>query len=218
MSRLPTLAARQLQPLLWLACALAAWAESGPAVPGPAVLLQPMGRIAPQHVESVRQAISQVYGFAVAVGKTQGLPQAAYYPARQRYRADRLLDYLAQQRAGNGPIILALTDADISTTLHGKPDWGVFGLGSLDRKVAVASTYRLKRGASAAQQQLRLSKVAVHEIAHNLGLPHCSSALCVLTDMEGSISKLDAAPLAFCGVSRLLVQGLSYAKTRVGTP
>jgi len=124
------------------------------------------------------------------------LPAAAYYPPRRRYRAERLLDALeALEAESPGAGRLGLTSVDISTTKGAHRDWGIFGLGSLGGDSAVVSTHRLRRGArDDAHLRLRVVSVAVHEVGHMLGLPHCEEPACVMNDAHGSIRSVDEGP------------------------
>ena len=96
-----------------------------------------------------------------------------------RYRADSLIKYLGSI-AGKNEIVLGLTGRDISTTVHGNQDWGIFGLGDCPGNSSIASSFRLQH--SAVQN---FFKVAVHEIGHNEGLPHCPVKTCFMRDAEG---------------------------------
>jgi archaemetzincin len=119
------------------------------------------------------------------------LPKAAYYPARKRYRAERLLSALEhKQRRGVGQ--LGLTEVDISTTKGKVKDWGVFGLASIGGDSAVISTHRLRRDQpDEARYRFRVVTTAAHEIGHMLGLDHCSEPHCLMNDAEGSIRTVD---------------------------
>lgn len=78
-------------------------------------------------------------------------------------------------------------------------DWGIFGLGELAGRVCVVSTFRLgARGADETKLRERLRKVAIHEVGHVMGLPHCTHKHCVMRDAEGSIATVDAETGAFC--------------------
>ncbi|MEO0017209.1 MAG: hypothetical protein RLZZ522_492, partial [Verrucomicrobiota bacterium] len=61
----------------------------------PIIALQPLGEIAAKDIEAARAGILAVYDVEVRVVPTLKLPAAAYYPPRSRYRAEKLLDFLA---------------------------------------------------------------------------------------------------------------------------
>ena len=177
---------------LVLAAALAA----EPAVN--AVVLQPLGARFPEDLAAeVGRRLTDEYGLAVTIRTPVELPAAAYYPKRGRYRAEKLLDFL-DETLGDAPAgtrILGLAEVDISTTKAPHEDWGIFGLGELPGRASVLSSFRLKRGAKdRAHLRRRVANVAVHELGHTLGLPHCEehAARCVMLDAEGSIANTDS--------------------------
>jgi archaemetzincin len=132
------------------------------------------------------------YPMQVRVLDCQELPKAAYYPPRKRYRAERLLTYLNQRMPKDGWRILGLTDTDISTTNGKYPDWGVMGLGELPGTATVISSFRCRKKARGAAHAIeRLAKVAVHEIGHTLGLPHCPTRGCLMEDAMGKVVTTD---------------------------
>ena len=49
-------------------------------------------------------------------------------------------------------------------------------------------------------------KVALHEIGHNLGLPHCTTNNCFMHAAEGSIKQIDAEKRDMCSTCRKLAQ------------
>jgi archaemetzincin len=108
------------------------------------------------------------------------LPASAYYHPRNRYRADSLINYLRQQTY-SGHVTIGVTNRDISTSKGKVIDWGVMGLGLCPGNACVVSGFRLKKEAAAEQ----LYKVAVHELGHTFGLPHCSDPHCYMRDADG---------------------------------
>jgi archaemetzincin len=151
-------------------------------------------------------ALRAFYRFEVRVLDCQDLPKEAYYPARKRYRAERLLVYLNQRLPKDGWRILGLTDVDISTTKDNYPDWGVMGLGELPGTATVISSFRCRKKArSAAHAIERLAKVAVHEIGHTLGLAHCPTRGCLMEDAKGKVTTTDHER-DFCSRCRALAK------------
>lgn len=170
------------------------------AEPEPAVIaVQPLGEVRAERLAVVRQGLEKAFGQKVATLPVMALPKAAWYEPRARYRADILLDELAGHTPGTWRIVIGLTAKDISVTKDQHEDWGIFGLGQLDGRTCVVSTFRLgARGADEAKLRERLRKVAIHEAGHVMGLAHCPHAGCVMRDAEASIATVDAETGMFC--------------------
>jgi archaemetzincin len=156
--------------------------------------VQPLGNCgrAAQGTEEVVAALRAFFPIEVRALDCQELPKAAYFLPRKRYRAERLLAYLNLRMPKDGWRILGLTDSDISTTKDQYQDWGVMGLGELPGTATVVSSFRCRKKArDAAHAVERLAKVAVHEIGHTLGLPHCPTRGCLMEDAMGKVATTD---------------------------
>jgi archaemetzincin len=105
------------------------------------------------------------------------IPATAYYKPRGRYRADSLIHWMRRQ-AKPDQVFIGITDVDISTTKGKYQDWGVMGLGYCPGNAAIASRFRLKN-------KSLFWKVAIHELGHTTGLPHCPVKTCFMRDAEG---------------------------------
>lgn len=187
----------------------------------PLLVIQPLGKQLPRiDVEYVATSLAAFYGFRIRVSKGVPLPRAAYYPKRRRYRAERLLDHLKRIRPAGTDRMLGLTGVDISTTKGKHEDWGILGLATVDGRVGVLSKFRCKRLArSAKHARERLGKVAVHEIGHTLGLPHCPTRGCLMEDGQGTVLTSDRE-YDLCQIcrSRLLRAGHSLADSSLPIP
>lgn len=176
-------------------------APEAPAVPSiaketkPILYILPLGSdVAGDEINFARRALTGFYDVEVRILPPEPLPEASWYPARHRYRAERILDYLAARIPPDGYRILAITGRDISTTSRGHLDWGLLGLADYDHPVGVVSTYRCRTGPiDTAAARIRLGKVAVHEIGHTFGLSHCGTAGCIMNDPGGMVSACDRA-------------------------
>jgi ATP synthase F1 delta subunit len=150
------------------------------------------------NVKQVKRAIEQSYGIQTTVVKAT-MPESASAHDRGRYNANKILDYLQQQYPNKQ--VIALTSKDICTNLNGQPCWGVLGLSNLGKPYSVSSVSRIK-----SDKENLLSKVAIHEVGHGLGLPHCKSGIpCLMKDAESKITTIKQQPMKFCkDCSRLL--------------
>jgi archaemetzincin len=143
------------------------------------VFIQPLGRISQADVTYVYSELKKRYS-NIFLNASITLPQNAYYPPRQRYRADSLIHYLGSITP-DGNVTIGLTDKDISTTKNEHVDWGVMGLGFCPGNSCVASTFRLSKS----ERRMQFFKVAIHELGHTQGLQHCKVRSCFMRDAEG---------------------------------
>lgn len=163
-----------------------ALAENGP------VVLVPLGGIPALEVSIVQRALSVFYAVQLVAEAPRALPKAAYYPARGRYRAERLLSALETSAQASQFRVLGLANVDISTTKGSIADWGILGLATLDGRVGVLSSFRCRRAAKNPEHIAhRLGKTAVHELGHTFGLEHCPNAGCLMEDGQGSVLTTD---------------------------
>ncbi|RYF80252.1 MAG: Zn-dependent protease [Chitinophagaceae bacterium] len=144
------------------------------------VFLQPFGNIAAADVHFVKTALQKVYPF-IETKPALALPPSAFSATRNRYRADSLINFLRRRTAANSTTI-GLTNHDISSTKGKHNDWGVMGLGFCPGNACVASSFRVLKH----KRKEQLYKVAVHELGHTEGLPHCPTQSCFMADAKGS--------------------------------
>ncbi|MDF2189248.1 hypothetical protein [Paraflavitalea sp. CAU 1676] len=143
------------------------------------VVIQPLGEFPVHELNKVQEQIKRLHS-QVVVRPSIEIPATAYYEPRHRYRADSLIRYLKQY--GNADtVVIGLISRDISTTKGGIKDWGVMGLGYNPGYSCVVSTFRLSR----TNKEDQFYKVAIHELGHTQGLPHCVEKSCFMRDAEG---------------------------------
>lgn len=133
--------------------------------------------------------VTEIYGIAT-------LPGPAYYKPRNRYRASILLEHLHSYSGYDR--VIGITTKDISTTKNKVYDWGIMGLANCPGKSCVISTFRMKT-ANKPLFDDRFIKVALHELGHTMGLPHCTfSSTCFMEAAEGSIKSVDRESRYLC--------------------
>jgi predicted Zn-dependent protease len=152
------------------------------------------------NVKQVQQTIEQFYAIKTTVVKAT-MPESASAHDRGRYKAEKILAYLQQQYPNQK--VIALTSKDICTNLNGQPCWGIFGLNYLGKPYSVSSVHRIK-----SDKANLLSKVAIHEVGHSLGLPHCKSGNpCLMKDAAGKLATIKQQPMKFCNDCSRLIKG-----------
>lgn len=115
------------------------------------------------NVKQVQQTIEQFYGINTTVVKA-AMPESASADDRGRYNDNKVLEYLQQQYPSRR--VITITSKDICTNMNGKTCWGILGLSNLGKPYSVSSVHRIK-----SDKGNMLSKVAIHEVGHGLGLP-----------------------------------------------
>lgn len=175
----------------------------------PQIAIQPMGGFPIHLSDTVAHTLLRIYGFPVIILPDVAIPKHTFIQVKSpRYRADKLIRFLKEEQSDSVDYTLGLLTKDISTTKYDKwgevlkpaekyEDWGVFGLGFRPGPSCVVSTYRFKKRATS-KFMMRLKKISVHEIGHNLGLAHCPNKNCVMTDAAESIKTIDHVVLGLC--------------------
>lgn len=143
------------------------------------IQIQPFSDMKDEEVELIAKEIKEVYPHLEILRPIE-FPENAFYQPRNRYRADSIIKFLNSETK-NGFVKLGLTSKDISVTKGKNPDFGVMGLGYRPGKACVASTFRLNKN----NKNSQFYKVAIHELGHTQGLPHCPEKTCFMRDAEG---------------------------------
>lgn len=158
------------------------------------IYIQPLGNVEYSYLEHVKKSINGFYGFEVVVRKKVELSDDLLSPSGKRYDALKILKKFRSKEN-----ILVVTEKDIITDKNGVREWGILGLGFRPGSVCVISTIRIKKNVSNQKFLDRLTKIAIHEIGHNLGLDHCNyDEKCLMNDARGTISQVDKETLTFC--------------------
>ena len=143
------------------------------------IVIQPFADFATSLSQRVLRQVKVLHPNTI-LKKPMAFPPNCFNQARQRYRADSLIRYLSRL-ATDDTVIIAVTDKDISTSKGVHADWGIMGLAFCPGKACIVSTFRLKN----ANLYDQFYKVAIHELGHTQGLPHCKVKNCFMRDAEG---------------------------------
>ena len=151
------------------------------------------------------QNITATYNCTVTEIKgIAAMPAAAYYKPRNRYRANLLLEDLKKYNGYDK--VIGITSKDISTSSNGVYDWGIMGLAYRPGKQCVISTFRIKTPDKILFND-RLVKVALHELGHTMGLPHCTfSRTCFMEAAEGTIKSVDRETRFLCSNCKKIIK------------
>ncbi len=174
----------------------------------PIVAILPFGEVDDRTLDAVAEAIAARGRVQVRKEKARPLPGDAWYAMRKRYRAEKLLDAIDADPPKGAWKVVAVTDAEISTTKGDVADWGIGGLGNIGGRSCVVSTFLLRKHSKTRATFLRrLADLAVHEWGHTLGLDHCPVKGCVMRDAHGKlIRSIDASSGQFCEYCRVRVK------------
>jgi len=143
------------------------------------ILIQPLDEVNDESIRLIQHAIADSFSVMVTILPKQKIPANAWYAPRKRFWADSILVWLRPFAANRHQKVLGITGKDISTKTVRQNNWGVMGLSYVPGNVCVISDYRLqKHGTTAEQVRAKLLKVALHELGHTAGLPHCKQPKC----------------------------------------
>lgn len=175
------------------------------------ICFQPLGKHDSELLATAERGTAYLFGANTRVLRRRGLPSAAYYKPRRRYRGEKILDYLdaeAEQLSdGYGcDVIVGITRVDISTTKGNRKDWGILGLGNIGGRTAVVSSFRMGRGVARTVEARRMVSTVNHEIGHVLSAPHGGAPGCLMNDAQGTVKTIDKETGLLCEESRALIE------------
>ncbi len=155
------------------------------------IALLPLSSADTTTVELLQQELHHYFNCRVDILPAQSIPVA--YSNREkgeRYSADSLLHFISRYKTDSITNVLGITGKDIFTTMREHDGtikqpaykyavWGIFGYGAQPGAACVLSTYRLHHADTAIYRR-RIKSVAIHELGHNMGLPHCNTLHCIM--------------------------------------
>jgi archaemetzincin len=160
-----------------------------------------MGDVKNEDVELVKSELIKFYNAEVVILPKTNLLTKTKVVGLDKYNANKILNNINRLYLDKTHKVLMLTNVDICTDreLNGVvyKNWGIFGLGQLNKKPCVVSTHRFKTN-----YKDKLIKVSIHEIGHTLNIPHCNSNKCIMNDAKGKGSNVDKELLDMCNLCK----------------
>jgi archaemetzincin len=165
----------------------------------------PLGQIENRQILLLSRELTSFYGMKILVLPKKQMPESCLLKNTERYDASAMLQWLKKQKPTHCDRILGITTYDVYTQKGKYPHWGIFGLGYNPGEACIVSDHRLKQFAN--RRDTFLTLVTLHEIGHNLGLPHCDKhASCLMNDAKGTAKTLFAEKKWLCSNCRKLLQ------------
>ena len=167
--------------------------------------LLPLADVSNNQIQLLARELQLFYGMKVGVLPRKAMPEISRLKNTRRYSAPVMLQWLKKQKPANYDRILGVTTCDIYTRKGPYPHWGIFGFGYKPGEACIVSEYRLKQ--FGAKTDTFLTLVTLHEIGHNLGLPHCARhPSCLMNDAKGTARTLFAEKKWLCSNCRSLLK------------
>ena len=190
-------------PLFYFLLSFLSITDAKPAAPPLKIAIIYYALINTNLKHEIIQNITATYNCTVTEIKgIAAMPATAYY--KPRNRANLLLEDLKKYNGYDK--VIGITNKDISTSSNGVYDWGIMGLAYRPGKQCVISTFRIKTPDKILFND-RLVKVALHELGHTMGLPHCTfSRTCFMEAAEGTIKSADRETRFLCSNCKKLIK------------
>lgn len=155
----------------------------------------PLGDVDNEHLKLVKTCIKNFYGFNCVVDNKEPLTKDLLAISKTRYDANKII---AKYKSDKN--ILLVTNVDIThfNRVKNIKEYGIIGLGYRPGTTCVVSTFRIKNTTKEKFTD-RLIKVTLHEVGHNLGLPHCKyDKKCLMNDANGTVKQIDMEKIWLC--------------------
>ncbi len=171
-------------------------ASAGGPEAGPVdVEIVPLGAVDEVALAVVTANLSALLGLTARVAPPLAEPEYALIPSRRQYDASRIIKAHRGENT-SGRLRLLVTEVDLCLPMLSH----VFGQAHVEAGVTVVSLNRLGNpdpGAGRAGLYERLAKIAIHEVAHTLGVRHCRQDGCLM-NFSLDLAHLDRLEMAFC--------------------
>ena len=165
----------------------------------PIITIIPIGEVSANILEYIGKFLEHTFNVTTNIVPWQNInshiPEPIY---GGRYNSTSVLKYLSERVPGETLKLLAITESDLYSPIFAC----MFGEAQLGGACALVSLHRLREEFYdlAPDQNVflsRLEKEVIHEIAHTLGLVHCSDRNCIMYP-SSTIMDTDVKSNTFC--------------------
>ena len=145
--------------------------------------------------------IRDFYNKQTIILKPIKIPERFFDNKIHQWSADSLIMLLSKLRNDTITEVVGFTN-DAIFTIKKKDrvsyyDENIFGMGHQPGNVCVVSDWKFG-STYRTLSYLRLRKVTIHEIGHNLGLSHCNNEKCIMSEKNGNTVNLDKSESDYC--------------------
>src|SRR5688572_4223170 len=165
------------------------------------IAFQPLDDFNMLEIDPVINEISSFYNRRVIVLKPINIPVTFMHPEIKKYSADSIVLLLSKLQNDTIVEIIGLTNKPIFTIKEANYlpyyDEKIFGMGFQPGNSCVVSNYRFRTPNTTIFNNI-LRNVIIHEVGHNLGLPHCKDIKCIMSTKSGDVEKLNDNNNAYC--------------------
>ena len=175
------------------------------------ILLQPIDYDSGQNLLPLSKELKDFFHANVSIAKPITIPNNYRYQIDlydETYSADSLIQLLSKLINGSVVEVIGITQKNIyvpkdyefhNNNKERKFSYAnnIFGLGFISGNACIISDARLVSSDTALYLN-RMRKVILHEVGHNLGLPHCSNDSCIMSESNGNIVSLNQTGGDYC--------------------
>ena len=152
-------------------------------------------------VIGVGRLLKKIYDVRIVVAKGYYLPDTAYMKNENKYDARKINNYLDSTFKADK--VVGITNEGLLWDRF-RMGWyeDIYGLGDQPGKSCVVSTWQVDSSKIVSETAL----LAVHEIGHTYGLPHCTKdSTCYMVKGDGSTKSIDICT-HFCNSCKKLLK------------
>ncbi len=166
------------------------------------ITLKPLGAVADEVVDELKDSIKLVFGCPVVIKSGLSQLSDAYDSQRGQYHATKLIASLSALGKERDERVVGITEVD----LYAPGLNFVFGEADIIHKLAIISLCRLRQEYYGLPPDRtlfiqRATKEIVHELGHTFSLEHCPDLKCVM-HFSNCLADTDWKEASFCSKCR----------------